>query len=261
VSDGLALLARVSGIYEPISLSALGGAALTDRIDTKFALTADTGEALLRSSAENYRVLEIDGRRIFRYVTQYFDTQDLTLFRAHHAGRLPRRKVRVRSYVDTGTLVAEVKLRDNHGRTVKFRQFLGEGDDPLAFLESLPAAVRGELVAPELRPSLVTSYTRMTLVRNDSAERVTFDAGLAFSRGGDTVTFPTLVLGEAKQSGREFSPFISAARDLRVRPMSVSKYCLGVVQLHQSAKSNRFKPTLSRLHSFIRSHDASSITG
>ena len=39
----------------------------------------------LASLTEHYRILEIDGVRLHRYGTLYFDTADSALYRQHHA--------------------------------------------------------------------------------------------------------------------------------------------------------------------------------
>jgi hypothetical protein len=39
----------------------------------------------LASLTEHYRILEIDGVRLHRYETLYFDTTDFALYRQHHA--------------------------------------------------------------------------------------------------------------------------------------------------------------------------------
>ena len=77
--------------------------------------------ALLSGSAGRYRVLEVNGRRLCGYATTYYDTADLAFYRAHQTGRLPRRKVRIRDYVDTGARFLEEKVKNNSGRTIKSR--------------------------------------------------------------------------------------------------------------------------------------------
>ena len=65
-----------------------------DRVDTKFLLPAVSAPGILASLADGYRVLEVSERRLSRYSTRYFDTPDLRLYHAHHAGRGRRYKVR-----------------------------------------------------------------------------------------------------------------------------------------------------------------------
>ena len=66
-------------------------------------------------------MLEIDGRRAFRYRTTYFDTGELRIYRDHVQDRRRRYKCRAREYVDSGLCLFEVKLKGPRGRTVKHR--------------------------------------------------------------------------------------------------------------------------------------------
>src|SRR5919107_618134 len=99
----------------------LSEAALQTRVDRKYLLTPDQFEELGRRIGSTFRVLEIDGRRVFGYESVYFDTGALDLFRAHRQGRRRRYKARVRTYLDSGACMFEVKLKGRRGETVKHR--------------------------------------------------------------------------------------------------------------------------------------------
>ena len=154
-------IASAVALLSSISLDDVGGAALLDRHENKFLVPAPSIAELLGCCAAGYRVLDIRGRRLCRYSTTYFDTVDLAFYRAHQTGRLPRRKVRLRTYVDTGAHFLEVKEKGKTGRTSKTRVAL-VGD----------AANDNELAAllversPEhpLRASMHVDYQRVTLV-------------------------------------------------------------------------------------------------
>ena len=194
-------------------------------------------------------MLEVSGRRLSRYSTRYFDTPDLRLYHAHHAGRARRFKVRVRTYVDSEARYLEVKLRSNRGRTTKQRVSLAHDLlDPMQRLELEDLLGIRETLSPrELRESMVVDYTRLTLVRGDSPERITLDFMLRFSRGSENRCYPGVVVAEMKQPRRVRSPFVEAVRAGGVRAGSFSKYCLGVAALAPEARTNRFRGALRRL--------------
>ena len=84
------LLAR----FEPVSLRDLDDVALQDRVDTKMLLTVNQLCSALHQLTDHYQVLKIDGRRMHRYQTLYFDTPDLDFYHQHHNGKRNRYKVR-----------------------------------------------------------------------------------------------------------------------------------------------------------------------
>ena len=114
--------------YQPITLEEMSGIRLMNRTDTKFVTTTDQLRKLLKLAVWQYRVQEIDSRRIGRYYTLYFDTPDYNMFGCHHAGHTDRQKLRIRSYVDSGLNFLEVKTKNNHGRTKKKRTTMFDFD-------------------------------------------------------------------------------------------------------------------------------------
>jgi hypothetical protein len=242
----------VLAAFEPIALNDLGRSALLDRVDTKYVLPIAMLPALLARSSEHYRALEVAGRRMSRYVTTYFDSPSLRLYHAHHAGRATRSKLRTRVYADTATRLIEIKHRDNKGRTTKHRFPLSsDAGDPLSRLHEFPVETRAGITR-DLAPALETSFLRATLVRRVHAERVTIDLSLRYLLGAEAAEFPALAFVEVKQEQRGPSPIFDLLREFRVQPGSISKYCLGIATLHPSAKRNRFKPAMLRLHRIAR---------
>ena len=252
VRDGIDASAQQ---LEAIALDELGAALLMDRVDTKFVLPARLVPELLAGCVGDYVALEVGGRRLSRYRTTYFDTGDLTLYRAHLAGRMPRRKVRLRTYLDTGESFLEVKVRTNSGRTLKSR-VPAHSADPEAALASADAQRWLASLAGtdpwELRPIVGVDFLRLTLVARDRSERVTLDMRLDFTRGDALASFPELVIAEVKTHRQGRTRFERAMRDFGVRPEAVSKYCLGVMSVFEDAKRNAYKPLLRRIHSLAQ---------
>lgn len=231
----------------PISLSAMDEARLMDRIDVKYALAEGRLEELLSVAAPDYRVLEVEGVRTTRYKTLYFDWQDRACYLQHHNGKRNRYKVRKRRYDSSGACFLEVKAKNNRGRTEKVRRPIGS----LA-TELLPAEVafleETLQTTPRLQAAVLTEFRRITLVHCNQPERVTIDWDLSFQSGEQLKTFPGIAVIEVKQARDDRqTPLRRKLRTWHVRPLRVSKYCLGTVLLNPDLKSNRFKATLRAL--------------
>src|SRR6187431_37946 len=87
---------------QPIGLDELNAlAALQDRIDTKFLMNRQQFDGALDELVAEHglKVLEIDGKRSFKYRSVYYDTPDLQSYRDHTQKRRRRFKVRTRHYV------------------------------------------------------------------------------------------------------------------------------------------------------------------
>jgi hypothetical protein len=241
--------------FERIGLDEVcAAAALDDRMDVKYIVSADQLAQLARRLLPTHRVLEIDGLREFTYRSTYFDTADLVTYREHVQGRRRRFKCRSREYVDSGVRAFEVKLKEAWGRTVKHRTELGTGpldhlDGPqLEFLrDRLRDAYARELGA-ELAPALSMSFTRITLVDPERCERLTCDMQLSFAApdGSGGALAPDAAIVESKSR----SGAATADRELRalgVRPIAgCSKYCIGVGLTYPRVKRNLSLPLLRR---------------
>jgi hypothetical protein len=198
------------------------------------------------------RVLDIGGRRAFRYRSVYFDTDDAVSYYTAARRRPGRFKVRARTYLDHDRSLLEVKLRNRRGQTVKHRMELGGGrrvdgamaldGDALAFLASFPA------VAPHaqfLSAALTTSYRRTTLLLDGGGGgRVTIDTELCCHRGsGRAALRADLVLVETKTAGRP-GPFDRALWACGHRPVAISKYATGRAVLEPGLPANHWHRAL-----------------
>lgn len=240
---------RALAAFEPIGLTDLDSVRLMNRVDTKYALSEDVLAEALESLSPHYRVLEIEGVRRSDYSTLYFDTPGRDCYRQHHNGKANRRKYRMRTYVSSGLTFFEVKTKTSHGRTVKKRVPIPAIQESLG-AESIDLA-RSVAGAPvTLAPNLWTEFRRITLAGVDFAERVTIDTDLAFRSGGREDSLDGVAIVEVKQErATRDSPIRRRLRELRVRPMRVSKYCLGSALLDPTLKQNNFKAKLRTLQS------------
>ena len=239
--------------FEPISLADMSAVKLMNRIDTKYVADDLTVMRLLSIISDDYFVQEVEGKRVASYNSIYYDTADNHMYIIHQDKKLKRDKLRVRNYIDTGNYFCEVKHKNNHGRTKKKRIEVGEG--VFADLNSDPA-VR-EFVTKELPDydfngflkKLSTSFDRITVVNKGKTERITIDFNVRFhnfDNDNDGGIAP-LVIIELKRDGRCESIFQKTLLDLRVKPLSISKYCIGRALTDKTLKQNRFKKKIIRL--------------
>lgn len=244
------LLERLARL-DPVDLAGLDeAAALLVRRDRKYIVPLPVAGRLVEEVAGAGRVLEIAGRRSFRYESVYFDTPEGASYLAA-ARRRPRRyKVRTRSYLDAGRCLLEIKSRDPRGHTVKERLEHGiELRDRLdaagrAFVGACPLVGRDVLA---LAPVLATAYARSTLLIVDGpcVARLTIDTGLeARTPDGRLVALVGMAIVETKTGGPP-SPADRVLWDLGHRPTRVSKFCTSLAALRPELPANRWTRALA----------------
>lgn len=250
-------LESVLDTISPILLGEMDSIKLMNRIDTKYLTTEQTLVRILQDAGrQGYRALETEGTKISSYDSLYYDTPELRMFLDHHNRRLVRQKVRTRTYVGSGQSFLEIKLKNNHGRTHKKRTAIV----PEAFkdfhLDAAATALLAQYSAiPQgcLSPVLETVFRRITLVNAAKTERLTIDTALCLinHRTGAEVSLQDAVIIELKQDGRAASEMKEILLAHRVKPVRVSKYCIGITLTDPSAKSNRFKEKVRQIEKTI----------
>ena len=237
----------------PISLDDMSAVKLMNRVDTKYVADDLTVAKLFSLIKDDYYVQEIDGKRVAAYDSVYYDTADNHMYIIHQDKKLKRDKLRIRNYVDTGNYFCEVKHKNNHGRTKKKRIEVGAG--VFADLKSDPE-VR-EFVEKQLPDydfdgfvkKLSTSFDRVTVVNKGKTERITIDFNVRFHNfdNGNESGIAPLIIMELKRDGRCESIFQKTLFELRVKPLSISKYCIGRALTDKTLKQNRFKKKIIKL--------------
>ena len=239
-----------------ISLSdVVENAALQTRVDKKFLLSPAEFLDFTARLGDEFSVMQIDGLRTYRYRSTYFDTPDFGQYVAHRQGRRRRYKVRSRTYVDSALCMFEIKTKGRRGTTVKHRreQPLTDAhvltDETLDFAADVLAEEYGQDV-PDLQPAMRNAYRRATLVNPVDGERVTCDVELQYSNASTVVHGPDMVIVETKSAdGRGVSD--QALAELGIRPVSMSKYCLGIASLHPELPANKWSRLLKQ-HDWVR---------
>lgn len=224
-----------------------------ERDDTKYVFPVGNLTSLLERLTKDYKILEIDNKRLLKYENLYFDTDDFLFYRMHHNKKIKRLKMRQRKYADFDDNFWEVKIKMNRRRTVKKRFHL---DSALSSMtDQTKAASQRSL--PEncdinidlIKPKLLTSFSRMTLVNVDLKERITIDTDLSYvNNAGEGRSLPKIAIAELKQVKSSLrSPFAIAAKEEGIRSSQFSKYCIGVALLENNVKINRFKKRILNL--------------
>lgn len=238
--------------FDAISLQDMEESALLNRTDTKFVFSRDQLYDVLPALRDDYDMLEVARTRINHYKTLYFDTPAYDFYHMHHNGKNGRYKVRIRNYVDSGLYFLETKYKFK-GRTIKSRLPIGQFEHELSpsserFLEQ---SMKNDY--QKIKAQLWNDFNRITLSNKKSEERLTIDINLDFSWAGKQIVFKDYVIAELKQPRINYrSPFYKAMKTMRIRPMSMSKYCIGLIfmraALGDPIKSNTFKSRILKLN-------------
>ncbi|ASW55370.1 polyphosphate polymerase domain-containing protein [Plantactinospora sp. KBS50] len=236
----------------PVGLAELvDRAALQTRVDRKYLVPVDGLADLLEQLVPVARVLDIDGERVFRYESVYFDTPLLVSYHTAAYRRRRRFKLRTRTYVDSAECWLEVKISGARGSITKHRLPYHPQDRETVrpgrgFVD---AALRRESICPEpgspLEPVLVTRYRRATLLLPATASRITIDTDLTWQDGNSTLSLPGLAVVETKTSAAA-SPVDRILWRRGARPSRISKYATGLAALRPDLPDAPWRRTLRR---------------
>jgi hypothetical protein len=227
--------------FDKITLAEMNSVSLMKRVDTKFILKESQLLEVLSKLYEDYKILEIDQERLMKYSTLYFDSENKKCFNDHHNGKLNRYKIRMRKYLVSDICFLEIKKKNNLGITNKIRRQIKDFETNLT-TESKEFITESNINNLLLEPSLYNNFSRMTLVNKNEPERITIDADLSFSFRNDKKKFDKLVVVEIKQEGKRLNTTINRAlKSMSILPTNFSKYCIGISNIIDNIKSNRFK--------------------
>ena len=235
-------------------------ASFLTRLDRKYLVPAREAAVMFGSIDRRTRVLEIDGRRSFGYLTPYFDDNNFTAYLRAARRRPNRFKVRTRLYTDSGICMLELKVRDGRGLTVKHRiQHDAESLELLMDSERnwLGAFPQVESFAEGVRHQMTTFYRRFTLVMPNGEGRVTVDRDLTFAvPDGRNVAIPSYMFVETKGTGSP-TPIDRLLWANGHRPVSISKFAAGLSLLVPELPSNRWHRVHSRLMEAVETTETS----
>lgn len=237
------MLETVLSTFETLSLDKLESSGLFQkRHDRKYVIPKTDLEALLEFCKEYYAVLSIDGCRVFEYETRYFDTPEFDMYHQHHSGRAVRKKLRERTYLDSGAKFLEIKNRTNKGFTEKHRIPISPPTEMNGFIEHYSGFSNRQLTT-----TLTTRYKRITLFHKSKVEKLTLDMDLVFFRDDQAVSYSNIVMIESKAPLGKEGQVLQFLKQKGIRKGSLSKYCLGLISLIKDIKYNRFKRIFTQL--------------
>lgn len=227
--------------FSPISLKNMDEVKLMNRSDTKFTFSVQKLPILLEKLVPFYDVLEINGKRLHSYKSLYFDTDDRKFYNDHHNRRVNRHKIRFREYEDSGLIFLEVKCKNNKGKTIKKRMKVNKIPNTLSNdHQRYVTNIMGYSLPVSSKQWI--NFNRVTLVHKKQKERLTIDVNLSYSDGIANGDLSKVIIAEVKQERMSrSSDFIRIAKDLKIYPMRLSKYCFTTMQIDHSLKKNRFK--------------------
>jgi hypothetical protein len=237
--------------FSPITLKEMDNVKLMDRTDTKYVFAFQQLPLFLEQLRNDYRILAVEGSRISRYESLYFDTKNFDLYHCHHRRKPSRFKIRFRKYVESNLHFFEVKFKNNKGRTIKSRVKQNGIDGSIKDAAELLLKDKTPLESSNLEAKIWVNYSRITFVNKFSPERVTIDIELTFKNNEKSKSIHNLVIAEVKQDKAVSSAFVKLMKKYHVREGSISKYCYGVINLFDKIKHNNFKPNLILLKKII----------
>ncbi len=245
-------LKHTCGSFKSISLEEMDCVKFMRRVDTKFVLSEDQFWDLFPKLSEEYRILEVNNHRVSEYDSMYFDSPSFHFYKDHHRKKLNRMKIRIRKYKSNQLSFLEVKKKVK-GRTYKSRIKSDTWNSELTerdkeFLSDYYREYN------DLVPSLTNNFVRVTLVNKNMTERLTIDFNVNYRVGSAKLGIPNLVICELKQQNlNRYSPFYSRMKNKQIRPLRISKYCLGIMKLYSEdqVRSNRFKERTLKLNKII----------
>lgn len=246
--------------FKRISLNDVGNAQFMRRIDSKYLVPVQWANELLLSLQQHYYVVENRSLLMPEYYSEYFDTNEFSMYIAHHNKRPKRYKVRVRHYKASGDVFLEVKTRTPLGETLKRRIEIQNN-----ILNSPAVNTFIKKTVPyrldELTQTLETIFNRITLVSFDFNERVTMDFNILLKNSSQTVNLSSICVIESKRDKYySSSRLIDQLKHQGYRQNGFSKYSIGCALLY-NLKTNNFKPLITRLNQYKNEHamvDASS---
>jgi hypothetical protein len=237
--------------FDKIDLEGLEKVKLLNRVDSKFIFHVNELHFILKMIKDDYSLLEINDLHSFNYETVYFDSSKFQLYHAHHNGKLNRFKIRRRHYLYNNQNFFEIKQKIKGNRTHKFRiEKSGEGNIFSEFEQEMLNLSGAPKI--DLEEKLKVNYTRLTFASKSKNERITVDLDLTFSNLNAKKEFKGLAILEVKQgSMNRNSGVLVCLKTKKIRPLSISKYAIGIAMIESGVKKNAFKSKILQINKLL----------
>lgn len=244
--------------FKAISLSELNAtASFLKRIDRKYLLTYEQFLEILDELKNDFKVLEINKRKVFTYDNVYMDTEDYLFYKQHQNKLKSRTKVRTRYYVDSNLAFFEFKQKINWV-TSKYRYefpseehgFMTKGKKRF-FDWVWQAMYNGKTKTPSISPAIKTNYKRITMVSKTWDERMTIDFNVKATNlrknWSKVVDLKNLIIIESKSLKKDcIATRIMQEKNIS-EASSCSKYSLWVVYSGLAEKYDTFTETMEKI--------------
>lgn len=253
-----ARLGKILKKFNSLKLSELNEkSSFLKRIDRKYLLTYEQFLDILADLKDDFRVLEIDKKKVFNYDNVYMDTQDYLFYNQHQKKLKSRTKIRTRYYVDSNLAFFEFKQKRNWV-TSKYRyEFPAEEHGFMTkwkkrFFDWVWQAVYNwKTKTPSISPAIKTNYKRITLVSKTWDERMTVDFNIKAldlrKSKSKIVDLKNLIIIESKSLKKEcIATKIMQEKNIE-EANSCSKYSLWVVYSGLAEKFDTFKNTMQKI--------------
>lgn len=235
--------------FDSIELKEVDQVKLMNRKDIKYWFHIDVLPKVLELIYKKYFILRINGLGILPYTTTYYDSPGNKMYIAHHNGKLNRFKIRTRSYQSTNLSFLEIKFKNNKNRTIKKRMKITAESPVFSDKEKEFISKNTIYKSDDLRPVLINTFDRITLVNKDFNERCTIDLNIHYKNESKTSNLRNFVIIEIKTDGRNRnSPLGHALKEFKIKPSRFSKYCIGMLRLNEGLKHNRFKSKILNIN-------------
>lgn len=235
-------LPEILNNFSPITLAEMENVELMNRKDMKYFFDRNKLPEILEQMSADYKVLDINGTRLFNYRNIYFDTKDFFFYTQHHNKRVNRYKIRIRQYVESNINFLEVKFKTNTKRTLKSRIKIPEFTEVFSDKAKEFILQHTPFNSEDLVPTLRNDFKRFTLVSKKLNERATIDTDLELEVPGNKRHFSNLCIAELKIDGSSSgSKFKVVMRDNLCPEVRISKYSVGAAFMYDELKQNNFK--------------------
>jgi len=107
-----------------------------------------------------------------------------------------------------------------------------------------------KLSGDEVNQAITAADNALPAWKNKTAkERLTIDFNLSFKKSVRYKNFENLVIIEVKQERfSRSSPVVKQLKLRQINPYSLSKYCIGMIEIYEGLKYNRFKEKLIKIN-------------
>jgi len=205
------------------------------RFEIKFLCQLQYFEQIMTLLSSKFSLISYNGECQQHYENLYFDTSAYKDYHAHQRGAFPRSKTRLRTYQNKKETLSflEVKRKYSNGKSDKNRQKI--------------ILFSNELLPTNYSSTIKVSYDRIQFWDFQQNARITVDRNITFTDTRNQNTKKKLnnfFILEIKKTSAKRCVLEDQLLQMKIRPTSLSKYCLAVAACVKEVKKNKYKKLL-----------------